>query len=99
MIAQTILEQLGGSRFLAMTGAKNLLDHGKALSFRLPGGAGFTRNGINYVKITLNADDLYDLEFGRVRGSGYWVISSLSGVYCDTLRDVFRQATGLDTDL
>ena len=35
-IATTILQQLGGSRFIAMTGAKNLVAEENALIFRLP---------------------------------------------------------------
>lgn len=34
--AKTILAQLGGNKFLAMTGAKNLLDTGDGLSMHLP---------------------------------------------------------------
>ena len=37
--AATILEQLGGNKFRAMTGAKNFLDGGSYLSFHLPRGA------------------------------------------------------------
>lgn len=35
-VANTILEQLGGSKFLAMTGAKNLLADGNTLLMTLP---------------------------------------------------------------
>ena len=38
-IAQTILTQLGGNRFLAMTGAKDLVNTGKGLQFAIGRGA------------------------------------------------------------
>lgn len=38
-IAQTILTQLGGNRFLAMTGAKQLVDLGNGLQFAIGRGA------------------------------------------------------------
>ena len=35
-IANTILEQLGGNKFIAMTGAKNFLSNGSTLRMTLP---------------------------------------------------------------
>ena len=96
-VAQTILEQLGGRRFMVMTGAKNCLNHGDALSFKLP--SRFARDGINYVKIVLNQDDLYDLEFGKIWGTKYTVLQRKTGIYNDMLRTVFTNVTGLDTHL
>lgn len=93
-IAETILAQLGGNRFLAMTGAKNLLHDAASLSFKLPGIA-----KANYVKITLDPDDTYSVEFGKLRGLTYKTITTLSGVYCDNLQSVFTAQTGLDTHL
>jgi hypothetical protein len=60
-IAQIILEQLGGRKFLAMTGAKNLLNTGKGLSMHLPRNAGKAK----YLTITLNSMDTYDMKFQR----------------------------------
>ena len=51
-IAQTILAQLGGNRFLAMTGARLLCDLGDGLAFNLPRGA---KNKANKVCIRLAA--------------------------------------------
>lgn len=99
VIAQTIFSQLGGSRFTVMTGAKNFLDHGRALSFRLPGGPGFVKGGINYVKITLTWDDLYLVEFGRVWGKNFKTVHSVDGIFFDQLQPLFAQITGLDTHL
>ncbi|WP_022721619.1 hypothetical protein [Rhodopseudomonas sp. B29] len=97
-IAQTILEQLGGRRFVAMTGARNFLSHNDgALSFALP--SNFATAGINRVKITLTPTDDYTIEFAKVRGVSIKTIASVDGVYADTLRDVFTDRTGLDTSL
>jgi len=96
-VARIILAQLGGNRFALMTGAKNMAGHSDALSFRLP--SRFATGGINYVKVTLNAMDTYDLEFGKVWGSNYRVIDTARGIYADNLRRVFTATTGLDTTL
>ena len=94
-VAQTILQQLGGRRFVMMTGAKNLVNHGQALSFRI----GRNSKNINYVKITLTGSDLYDMEFGRIQGSNYTVKSKEDGVYNDMLQKLFTKHTGMYTSL
>lgn len=60
-VAQTILQQLGGNQFVAMTGAKNLVatDNGLRLDF------GKNASQANQLKITLRGDDTYDMEFWR----------------------------------
>ena len=99
-VAKTILEQLGGGKFRAMTGAKHFLSIPEgcgALSFQLPS------RKINYVKITLNGGDLYDLEFSRIAGPKKMfakkVVSEHRDVFADQLQDIFTEATGLDTHL
>jgi hypothetical protein len=94
-IATTILSQLGGKRFIAMTGAKNLLAHKDGLSFRLPR----CQQGINYVKITLTALDLYTLEFGSIRKDTYTIRATECDIYAEDLTDVFTATTGLQTSL
>ena len=94
-IAQTILSQLGGMKFVRMTGAKNIIDGGKYLSFNLPK----AKNNINFVRITLTSSDLYDIEFGRSQSLNYKTLKKLSGIYADQLQDVFTQYTGLYTKL
>lgn len=90
--AQVILAQLGGNKFLAMTGAKNLQSSPFALSFRLPQLPGCK---VNYVKITLDASlDLYSVEVGQVRGSSYKVLSNTDGVYAENLAFVVETETG-----
>jgi hypothetical protein len=92
-VALTILKQLGGNRFLTMTGAKNLLAHTDALSFKLP------RNMSkgNYMKITLNGNDLYDIEFSRIHNLEVKVLNTVNDVYKDQLEEIFTSMTGLYT--
>lgn len=98
--AQTILQQLGGRRFQAMTGAKNFIAHSDgSLSFRLPSTPHYVKDGINAVKISLNAADLYDLEFLRVRGTKLTTKHIISDIYAEELQGAFTFATGLDTHL
>lgn len=96
-IANTILDQLGGRRFLMMTGAKFLLAHPNALSFQLP--PNFARNGINRVRIELNGRDLYDLTFSRCRGLKIFFQTRVEGIDCEQLRPAFVESTGLDVSL
>ena len=96
-IATEILNQLGGGRFIAMTGAKMFTHDGASLRFRLP--SRFAREGINFVKVTLTAADDYTVEFGKVWGINYRMIATQTGIYADTLRAAFTQATGLDCTL
>jgi hypothetical protein len=96
-VAETILEQLGGSRSVVMTGARSFLADGTALRFRLP--SNFASHGINSVSVTLNGADTYDLLFSKVRGSSVTEVAAVTHVYAGQLRDVFRSETGLDTRL
>jgi len=96
-IAAVILNQLGGGRFVAMTGAKMFTHDGASLRFRLP--SRFAREGINFVKVTLTAADDYTVEFGKVWGINYRMIATQAGIYGDTLRAAFTAATGLDCTL
>ncbi len=97
--AYTILEQLGGRRFVFMTGAKALTLAPESLRFRLPGGGGFCKGGINAVTITLTHRDDYDLAFSRVTKRGATVVATREGIYADQLQDVFTSVTGLVTSL
>ena len=96
-VAKTILAQLGGQRFLTMTGAKFLLAHASALSFHLP--SSFAKDGINRVRIDLTAQDLYDVTFSRARGLKIFYQAKVDGLYCDQLREAFTEATGLEVAL
>ena len=94
---EIILTQLGGGRFIAMTGASGLsLDH-NSLRFALPARA--AKNRIRYCIITLAGDDTYDMEFGTAMGVRYRLVAERRGIYCDQLEEVFTTETGLYTRL
>lgn len=91
--AAAIQQQIGHKAFF-MLGARNLMDHGDALSFRIRGS-----RKTNYIKITLTAADLYDVEFGKVAKYDYKVVSTTEGAYADMLHGLIETATGLATKL
>ncbi|OYW56805.1 MAG: hypothetical protein B7Y80_01600 [Hyphomicrobium sp. 32-62-53] len=98
-VAKIILAQLGGNRFIAMTGARNFVGHPAALSFKLP--RGLAGNKASHVKITLDANDTYTIDFlaWNARKLEMRTISSTPGAYADDLQRVFTLETGLDTRL
>jgi hypothetical protein len=91
------LQQLGGNRFIAMTGAKNLaVDKSKnELHMKI------MRNskGISHVRIRLTSMDLYDMEFLQVRAGKIKIKSKEKGVYGDQLGKMFKKNTGLNVRL
>jgi hypothetical protein len=97
--AKTILEQLGGRKFIVMTGAKNFMGDANMLRFQLPSTAHYVKNGINVVRITLGANDLYTVEFIKVRGTKVTPVSTHDGIYFDGLQSLFTEHTGLRTSL
>lgn len=60
-LATTILEQLGGRHFVAMTGARNFVAIDRGLRFHI----GANGSKANVVKITLRGDDTYTMQFWR----------------------------------
>lgn len=96
-IGKEIFRQLGGMKMVAMTGAKNMLYHPDGFSWKMP--SNFAKNKINYVKVTLNSGDLYDIEFGYIRSLNYKVVSNVPDVFNDNLRDVIESETGLKLKL
>lgn len=98
-VAKTILEQLGGHRFISMTGARNLIARENGLSFRLPGAGGFCKDNINYVEIVLTPMDVYAVGFFRIRGAKVVSVKKCDDVYAENLQEVFSDSTGLRTRL
>ena len=106
-VAETILQQLGGNRFVAMTGAKNFVADGNTLRMSLPRNA----SKANRLYITLDASDTYTMRFfhyspARLNRKTYtWSddkvkeIKTLHDVYCDQLQEVFIAVTGMYTHL
>lgn len=103
--ADIILQQMGGQRRLnVMIGAKDIFSDngGNTLVFKF---ANQKRSKPNYIKITLNSMDLYDVEFGRAGKKKdpelgfsmpcYTEMKKVDGIYCDMLRELFETTTGL----
>lgn len=88
------LSENGTARLSIMIGAKNFTYSEKDgyASFKFMKGAS---NKANYIKITLTPADVYDVEFGRIWGMDYKVISTHEGMYFDQLRELFETETGL----
>ena len=65
-IANAILEQLGGNKFIAMTGAKNFVSDGNTLRMTLPK----NRSKANRLYVTLDATDTYTMYFSSILPGG-----------------------------
>ena len=96
IVAETILKTLGGNKFRMMTGAKNLAGDENSLSMRI----GRNSSNSNYLKITLNSMDLYDMKFCKLtRKYEEKSVTEYSDVYNDMLTEVFEKHTGMYTKL
>ena len=97
VVANTILNQIGGRRFIMMTGAKNFVASENGLTFSLP--ARSAKQGINKVRIVLMPDDTYEMQFIKYANMLDKRIATSTGVYCDMLEDIFESQTGLYTSM
>ena len=98
-IAKTILEQLGGQRFIAMTGAKNFMVIDNGLQFDLPRTRHFVKDGINKIQVHLDPTDTYTMMAFRQKGLNTDLLKDEGGLYWDMLQYTFTEFTGLDTHL
>ena len=110
--ANTVFNQLtqsanGTNRLMSMTGAKHLaqVSEAQSVSFKLPKAT----KGINYIKITLNSMDIYDVEFGKVgrkadpemKALGVKImvhtynVKTTKQAYAEDLKGLFENETGL----
>ena len=94
-VAETILQQLGGQRFTAMTGSKNYLADGNSLRMTL---------AKNHSKA--NRLRFYKYTAGRLNKKTFeWVpdkvveVAEFDNVYCDMLQELFTQVTWMYTRL
>lgn len=109
-VAKTILNQLGGNRFIMMTGSKNLLscDNGTALQMQLIG----NKAKAKFLKIKLEANDTYTMTFSKIKrtkdadfaalgatlyNNEYVEVKTVENVYDDMLQSVFTEVTALYT--
>ena len=96
IVAETILKTLGGNKFRMMTGAKNLAGDENSLSMRI----GRNSSNSNYLKITLNSMDTYDMTFAKLTKKGELKsVSEYNNIYNDMLTDQFTAHTGMYTSL
>ena len=95
-VAKTILEQLGGNKFRMMTGAKNFGARDNSLSMRI----GRNSSNSNYLTITLNSMDTYDMKFCKLtRKFEEKSVTEYKNVYNDLMRGTFTAHTGMYTSL
>lgn len=92
-IHETILIQLGGNKFLAMTGGLCYSD-GNTLIVKFKGSM-----VANIMYITLKENDLYTVEICKFRGMNVKTVKQLDDVYAEMLKPIFEQTTGLKTSL
>ena len=94
MIAQTILQQIGGRRFATMTGSRDFINMGNGLRMSL------ARNKTSANRLDITYDeglDLYNMRFYRKTFSRKTFecktkdIAGYEGVYCDMLEDIFTE--------
>lgn len=106
-----ILQQLGGNKFLAMTGAHHLMGDKDSLHMQLPR----NKSKANRLTITLDWDDTYTMRFFYFK-SGYVKIDhkkqtatvipekefdvyKCDGLFFDQLQEIFTEVTGMYTHL
>lgn len=108
-VAETIFQQLGGGRFVAMTGAKYFVADANKLNFRI----GRNASKANMVVVELMADDTYTMRFIKHKPYSFKIskdgksfketqesfktVAERQGVYFDMLQDVFTEVTGMYT--
>ena len=94
--AKTLLRQLGGNKFIMMTGAKQMSIGKDGLTMKI----GRNSKSITHVAIDLDrGKDLYTMKFIRVRKGIPKVVKQYDGVYADNLNNIFEKETGLYTRL
>lgn len=97
-IATEILNQLGGTKFIIMTGSKNL-QYSKDDPYYLSMQLARNKSGAKYLTIRLNTLDLYDMTFMKIKDNKLVNVAQHTGIYHDMLQSIFTKVTGLDTHL
>ena len=106
-VADTILEQLGGHKFVVMTGSSHFVSDKNTLRMKLAK----NKSKANKLDITLNWDDTYTMRFykytaPRLNKKTFEYVDEkvvevelFEGVYADMLQELFTQVTGMYTRL
>jgi len=92
--AQVILDQLGGDKFVAITGVYDIAFATKSLHMRLPE----NKSKARALSVFLVGDD-YIMKFWKTVNTDIVYIADIDGVHRDQLQAVFTDVTGLDTHL
>jgi hypothetical protein len=96
MIAETILNQLGGNLFIVMTGSKNFVkvaDNGIGMQLRK------NKSKASHLRITLTPNDTYTMEFIKCTSKDLKTLEKYEDVYNTELRGIFESATGMFTKI
>ncbi|WP_421556755.1 hypothetical protein [Pseudomonas kitaguniensis] len=96
-VAAAIFDQFGARRFLVITGARDLVAIDQGLQFKLP--ANFAKDGVNMIRVELNAQDTYDVIAGRWARLEFKEKTRESMIYAEDLQRAFTRLTGLDTHI
>lgn len=92
--ASTIIQQLGGNHFLAMVGAKDIVDIGNGVQLGFRGS-----KKANKLVVRLNRWDLYDCELWKITPKRCEKVDTGTDLYANMLQYWFKAKTGLDTHL
>ena len=94
-VTDTIIEQLGGARFAAMTGATFVVSEtDQYVNVKFKGSA-----KANWMQVKLEADDTYTVTFMTARGLNIKGGATYDMVYSSDLQRLFTNVTGLYTRL
>lgn len=98
-IANIIAAQMGGAGKIRLFTGSQLIALKNGLRIQFPEDLDSLK-GINRVEVILNAADLYDVTFSRIhRPEGgemqMDVIDTSEGIFCDMLKSVFEDTTGV----
>ena len=112
---QDIFQQIGGNKFLAMTGSKvKYYGYDKNGYVYLMFQLSRNKSKAQFLKIQLNGKDLYNMEFTRIKKTlnkeysaiGIKIydekienIKTYKDIYCDQLQEIFTDITGMYTRL
>lgn len=91
-IPTRIIQTLGGRRYLALAGVRQLLAGRYSVSFSVP-----NRTGADRVRIRLLSDDLYSVETYLDRGESMRLLRDIDRLSLHELSGVVESVTGLRT--
>lgn len=93
-VQETILQQLGGRKFIAMTGASCYADGENTLVVKFKGS-----QKANIMYVTLNGLDLYDVKIAKYSGLNVKTIDETENADAEMLAPLFTKVTGLYTSI